>query len=118
MLIYMRWLITVTCLTQEPEVLCSVSGPATYFHFSFADSRGAVVSYFVHKVLVNCIGGLCLPSVIYLKRFLEVNTGNDDMQINLPLLIKGKQGIYGRTSVARTLIARLPMAISSLFLSP
>ena len=51
-------------LTRKSEVLGSISGPATYFRFSSADLRGAVVSYwrkYVHEVLVNCLGGLSLP---------------------------------------------------------
>ena len=50
-------------LTRKSGVLGSIPGLATYFRFS-AFSRGAVVSYwrkYVHKVLVNCLGGLSLP---------------------------------------------------------
>ena len=41
----------------------SIPGPATYFRFSFPDSRRAVISYwreYVHEVLVNRFGGLSL----------------------------------------------------------
>ena len=51
-------------LTRKSEVLGSIPGLATYFRVSSADSRGAVVSYwrkYVHKVQVNCLGGLGLP---------------------------------------------------------
>ena len=51
-------------LTRKSEVLGSIPGLATYFRFSFADSRGAVVSYwrkYVHGVLVIRLGGLSLP---------------------------------------------------------
>ena len=46
---------SVARLTQEPEVLVSIPGPATFVSPS-ADSRRAVVSYwrkYVYKVLVN-----------------------------------------------------------------
>ena len=42
----------------------SIPGPATYFDSPSIDSRRAVVNYFrknVHKVQVNCLGGLSLP---------------------------------------------------------
>ena len=48
--------------TLKSGVLSLIPGLATYFLFS--DSRRAVVSYWrknVHKVLVNCLGGLSLP---------------------------------------------------------
>ena len=54
-------------LTRKSGVLGSIPGLATYlntFVSSSADSRRAVVSYwrkYVHKVLVNCLGGLSLP---------------------------------------------------------
>ena len=51
-------------LTHNSEVLGSIPGLATYFHFSFPDSRGAVVTYwrkYVHEVLVNHLRGLSLP---------------------------------------------------------
>ena len=51
-------------LTRKSEVLGSIPGLATYFHFPSADSRRAVVSYwrkYVHEVLVNRLGGLSLP---------------------------------------------------------
>ena len=50
---------SVACLTQEPEVLGSIPGLATYlytFVCPSADSRRVVVSYwrnFLHEVLVN-----------------------------------------------------------------
>ena len=50
-------------LARKSEVLGSIPGLATYFRFSFAVSRGAVVSYwrkYVHEVLVNRLGGLSL----------------------------------------------------------
>ena len=50
-------------LTRTSEVLSSIPGLATYFHFFFR-SKGAVVSYwrkYVHEVLVNHLGGLSLP---------------------------------------------------------
>ena len=56
--------LSVTCLTQEPEVPGSIPGPATTFVSPSTDSRRAVVSYwrkYVHKVLVNRLGGLSLP---------------------------------------------------------
>ena len=45
------------------DCLCSQVGPRTFVSPS-ADSRGAVVNYwqkYVHKVLVNRLGGLSLP---------------------------------------------------------
>ena len=51
-------------LTRESEVLGSIPGLATYFRFSFADSRRAVVSYwrkYVHEVVVNRLGDSSLP---------------------------------------------------------
>ena len=51
-------------LTRKSEFLGSIPGLATYFRFSIADSRGAVVSYwrkYVHEVLVNRLGGLSMP---------------------------------------------------------
>ena len=51
-------------LTRKSGVLGSIPGLATYFRFSFPFSRRAVVSYwrrYVHKVLVNRLGGLSLP---------------------------------------------------------
>ena len=54
---------SVACLTNEPEVLGSIPGPATYFVSPSADSRRAVVSYwqkYVHEVQANSLGGLSL----------------------------------------------------------
>ena len=51
-------------LTRKSGVLGSIPGLATYFRFSSAFSRRAVVSYwrkYVHEVLVNRLGGLSLP---------------------------------------------------------
>ena len=51
-------------LTRKSEVLGSIPGPAASFVSPSPDSRGAVVSYwqkYVHKILVNCLGGLSLP---------------------------------------------------------
>ena len=51
-------------LTRKSEVLGSIPGLATYFRFSSADSRRAIVSYwrkYVHEVLVNRLGDLSLP---------------------------------------------------------
>ena len=51
---------SVARLTEEPEVPGSIPGPATYFRFSSADSRRAVVNYwrrYVHELLVNRLGG-------------------------------------------------------------
>ena len=51
-------------LTRKSGVLGSIPGLATYFRFSFAFSRRAVVSYwqkYVHEVLVNRLGGISLP---------------------------------------------------------
>ena len=52
-------------LTRKSGVLGSIPGLGTYpVCFPSADSRGAVVSKwrkYVHEVLVNCLGGLCLP---------------------------------------------------------
>ena len=51
-------------LTRKPRVLGSIPGLATYFRFSSAFSRRAVVSYwrkYVHEVLANRLGGLSLP---------------------------------------------------------
>ena len=48
----------------KSRVLGSIPGLATYFRFSFAFPRRAVVSYwqkYVHEVLVNRLGGLSLP---------------------------------------------------------
>ena len=50
-------------LTQEPEVPGSIPVWPHIFYSPFADSRRAVVSYwrkYVHKVLVNRLGGLSL----------------------------------------------------------
>ena len=49
---------------HKSGVLGSIPGLATYFRFSSAFSRRAVVSYwrkYVHEVLVNRLGGLSLP---------------------------------------------------------
>ena len=72
---------SVGYLTRKSEVLGSIPGLATYFRFSSADSRGAVVSYwrkYVHEVLVNRSGGLSLPrkSVVRL-------TGRPDMNLDV-----------------------------------
>ena len=51
-------------LTRKSGVLGSIPGLATYFRSPSAFSRRAVVSYwrkYVHKVLVNRLGGLSLP---------------------------------------------------------
>ena len=51
-------------LTRRSGVLGSIPGLATYFRSPSAFSRRAVVSYwrkYVHKVLVNRLGGLSLP---------------------------------------------------------
>ena len=51
-------------LTRKSGVLGSIPGLATYYCFSSAFSRRAVVSYwrkYVHEVLVNRLGGLSLP---------------------------------------------------------
>ena len=68
-------------LTRKLEVLGSIPGLATYFRFSSAFSRRAVVSYwrkYVHEVLVNRLGGLSLPrkSVVRL-------TDRPDMTLNV-----------------------------------
>ena len=50
-------------LTRKFGVLGSTPGLATYFRSSFRFFKKAVVSYwrkYVHKVLVNRLGGLCL----------------------------------------------------------
>ena len=50
-------------LTRKSEVLSSIPGLATYFHFFFRSKR-PVVSYwqkYVHEVLVNHLVGLSLP---------------------------------------------------------
>ena len=55
---------SVEHLTQKPEVPGSINCLATYFCFSFADSRRAVISYwqkYVREVLVNRLGDLSLP---------------------------------------------------------
>ena len=55
---------SVVHLTRKSGVLGSIPGLATYFRFSSAFSRRAVVSYwrkYVHEVLVNRLGGLSLP---------------------------------------------------------
>ena len=36
---------SVAHMTHDPEVPSSIPGPATYFYFSFRDSRRAVVNY-------------------------------------------------------------------------
>ena len=49
---------------RKSGVLGSIPGLATYFRSPYAFSRRAVVSYwrkYVHKVQVNCLGGLSLP---------------------------------------------------------
>ena len=54
---------SVARLAHEPEVSGLIPGPATYFRFSFPDSRRAVVSNsgkYVHEVLDNRLG-LSLP---------------------------------------------------------
>ena len=54
---------SVARLTDEPEVPGSIPDPATYFRFSFPDSRKAVVSYwrkYVYEVLLNRLGDLSL----------------------------------------------------------
>ena len=51
-------------LTRKSGVLGSIPGLATYFRFSFRFFKKGSVSYwrkYVHKVLVNRLGGLCLP---------------------------------------------------------
>ena len=51
-------------LTRKSGVLGSIPGLATYFRFSSAFSRRAVVSYwrkYVQEVLINRLGGLSLP---------------------------------------------------------
>ena len=51
-------------LTRKSEVLGLIPDLATYFISPSADSRGTVVSHwqkYVHKVLVNRLGGLSLP---------------------------------------------------------
>ena len=51
-------------LTRKSGVLGSIPGLATYFRSPSAFLRRAVVSYwrkYVHKVLVNRLGGLSLP---------------------------------------------------------
>ena len=58
--------------TREPDVLGTIPDPATYFRFSFADSRRALVSYWrknVHEVLTDRLGGLSLSrkSVVWLN---------------------------------------------------
>ena len=51
-------------LTQESEVPGSIPGPANTFVSPSADTRRAVVSYwlkYAHQVLVKRLGGLSLP---------------------------------------------------------
>ena len=51
-------------LTHKSGVLGSLPGLATYFRFSFRFFKKEVISYwqkYVHKVLVNRLGGLSLP---------------------------------------------------------
>ena len=55
---------SVGYLTLKSGVLGSIPGLATYFRFSVRFLRRAVVSYwrkYVHKELVNRLGGLSLP---------------------------------------------------------
>ena len=64
-------------LTRTSEGMGSIPGLATYFRFSFTDSRGAVVSSlrrYVHEVLVNRLGGLSLhrKSVVRLTDRLDM----------------------------------------------
>ena len=72
---------SVVCLTREPEVLGGYPvRPHTFVSLS-TDSRRAVVSYwrkYVHKVLVNRLGGPSLPrnSVVRL-------TDHPDMTIDV-----------------------------------
>ena len=51
-------------LTRKSGVLGSILGLATYFRFSFRFFKKVVVSFwrkYVHKVLINRLGGLSLP---------------------------------------------------------
>ena len=84
----------------KSEVLGSIPGLATYFFSPSADSRGAVVSYwqtYVHKVLVNRLGGLSLPrkSVVRLTDCpditLDVYRGRTTKHNNN----KGSSALYG-----------------------
>ena len=55
---------SVACLIQESEVLGSILSLATYFRFSFHFfKKGScqLLGKYVHKVLVNRLGGLSLP---------------------------------------------------------
>ena len=53
-------------LTQESAILSLIPGQATYFLSPSADSR-AIVSYWenVHLVLVNRLGGLSCPGIVW-----------------------------------------------------
>ena len=68
-------------LTGKSGVLGSIPGLATYFRFTFADSRRAVVSYwqkYVHEVLVNSLGGLSLT-----RKSLVRLTDSPDMTLDV-----------------------------------
>ena len=57
-------MLSLACLTQEPEVSVQYSVRPLTFVSPSADSRRAVVSYWqkcVLLILVNCLGGLSLP---------------------------------------------------------
>ena len=68
-------------LTRKSEVLCSIPGLATYFHFSFRwFKRDSFVSYwrkYVHEVLVNRLGGLSL-----LRKSVVKLTDRPDMTLD------------------------------------
>ena len=67
---------SIARLTEEPDFLGLIPGPATYFRLS-ADSRRAVVSYwrqYAHEVLANLLDDLSLPrkSVVRLTDFPDM----------------------------------------------
>ena len=88
-------------LTRKSGVLGSIPGLATYFRFSSAFSRRAVVSYwgkYVHEILVNRLGGLSLPrkSVVRL-------TDCPDMTLDVTVDIK-QQYNYSKMYLVNTVL--------------
>ena len=68
-------------LTCKSGVLGSIPGLATYFRFSFRFfKKGScqLLAKYVHKVLVNCLGGLSLP-----KKSVVRLTDRPDMTLDV-----------------------------------
>ena len=86
-------------LTRKSGVLGSIPGLATYFRSPSAFLRRAVVSYwrkYVHKVLVNRLGGLSLPrkSVVRL-------TDRPDMTLDV---YRGRKRQYNNTTTTYLIV--------------